>query len=64
MTYCQVLTNTEHIKLSIYSITLCDITIQIVTHRVHWFSCLAFVLLQIYASTAVKSYIKITCGRR
>jgi len=25
--------------------TLCDITIQIVTHRVDWFSCLAFVLL-------------------
>jgi len=43
-------TNTEHIqiycKLRIYSLTLCDITTQIVTHRVDWFSCLAFVLLQ------------------
>ena len=33
-----------------------NITIQIVTHRVD-FSCLAFVLLQIYVSTAAKSYI-------
>jgi len=35
-----------YVKLRIHSITLCDITIQIVTHRVDWFSCLAFVLLQ------------------
>jgi len=33
-------------QLRIHSITFCDITIQIATHRVDWFSCLAFVLLQ------------------
>jgi len=44
---CQLLTqNTFKHKLRIDSITLCDITIQLVTHRVDWFSCLAFVLLQ------------------
>ena len=51
MRYCQVPTKTEHIqnfkhKLRVHSITLCNITIQIVTHRADWFSCLAFVLLQ------------------
>ena len=34
-------------KLRIHSITLCAVTIQIVTHRVDWFSWLASVLLQI-----------------
>jgi len=51
-------TNRKHKhKLCIHSITLCDITIQIVTHRVDWFSCLAFVLLQYLFCTAAKSYI-------
>jgi len=36
----------RYVKLHIHSVTLCDITIQIITHRVDWFSCLAFVLLQ------------------
>jgi len=43
---CQPTQNTFKHKLRIHSIILCDITIHIVTHRVHWFSCLAFVLLQ------------------
>jgi len=46
---CQPPQNTFKHKLSIHSTTLCDITIQIVTHRVDCFSCLAlvaFVLLQ------------------
>jgi len=43
-------------KLSIHSVTLCDIAIQIVTHRVDWFSCLTFVLLQ-YTQHGRKSYI-------
>jgi len=34
-----------HVKLCIHSITPCDITIQIVMHRVDWLFCLAFVLL-------------------
>ena len=38
--------NTFKHKLCIHSITLYDITIHIFTHRVDWFSCLAFVLLQ------------------
>jgi len=38
--------NTFKHKLRIHSITLCDIPIQIVTHRVDWFSCLTLVLLQ------------------
>jgi len=38
--------NTFKHKLLINSITHCDINIQIVTHRVDWFSCVAFVLLQ------------------
>jgi len=48
MRYCQVPTNTEHIQTLMrnHSITICYITIQIVTHRVDWFSCVAFVLLQ------------------
>jgi len=37
--------NTFKHEFCIHSITLRD-TIQIVTHRVDWFSCLAFVLLQ------------------
>jgi len=36
----------DKFALRIYSITLCDITIEIVTHSVDWFSCLVFVLLQ------------------
>jgi len=43
---CQPTQNTFKHKLRIHSITLCDITIQIVTHRNDWFSCLPFVLLQ------------------
>jgi len=38
--------NTFKHKLRIHSITLCDITIQIVAHRVDCLSYLAFVLLQ------------------
>ena len=36
-----------YVTSRIHSITFCDITIQIVTHRVDRFSCLAFVLLRI-----------------
>jgi len=41
---CQPTQNTFKHKLHLHSTTLCDITVQ--THRVDWFSCLAFVLLQ------------------
>ena len=47
--------NTFKHKLHIHSLTLCDITIQIVTHRVDWFSCLAFVLHQ-YMPAWLKLY--------
>jgi len=48
MRYCQVPTNTKDIQTQIaYSFyNSCDVTIQIVTHCVDWFSCLAFALLQ------------------
>jgi len=46
------------------SITLCDITIQIVTHGVDWFSCLAFVLLQYTPARPPNLIFYITCGRR
>jgi len=55
--WCQPAQNTFKQRLRIHSITHCDITIQNVTHRVDWFSCLTFVLLLMYASTTTKSYI-------
>ena len=52
-----------YVKLRIHSITLCDITIQIVTHRVDWFSCLAFVLLQYTPARPPNLIFRITCRR-
>ena len=60
---CQPTQNTFKHKLRIHSITPCDITIQIVTHRVDWFSCLAFVLLQYTPARPPNLIFKITCGR-
>jgi len=53
-------------KLRVHSITLCDVTVQIVTHRVDWFSCLAFVLLQYCFNIRQHGrqiLFWITCGR-
>ena len=64
------------IAYRIHSKTVCDITIQIVTHRVDWFPCLSFVLFQytparppnlIFWITNGRPQIslsKATCGRR
>ena len=51
-----------YVKLRIHSITLCDITIQIVMHRVDWFSCLAFVLLQHMPAQPPNLTFYVTCG--
>jgi len=53
-----------YVKLRIHSITLCGITIQIVTHRVDWFSCLVFALLK-YTPALPPNLIfsTITCRR-
>jgi len=44
--YLVFMLNTFKHKLRIHSITLCDITIPNGTHRVDWFFCFVFVLLQ------------------
>ena len=54
---CQTTQNTFKHKLRIHSVTLCDITSQIITHRVDLISCLAFVLLQNIRQHGAKSYI-------
>jgi len=60
---CEPTQNTFKDKLIIYSITPCDITIQIVTHRVDWFSCLGFVLFQYTPARPSNLIFQITCGR-
>jgi len=49
--------------MRIHSITLCYITIHIVRHRVDWFSCLAFVLLQYTPAQPPNLIFQITCRR-
>ena len=61
--HCQPTQNTFKHTLRIHSITFSDITIQIVTHRVDWFSCLAFVLLQYTPARPPNLIFQITCGR-
>jgi len=60
---CQPTQNTFKHKLHIHSVTLCDITIQIVTHRVDWFSCLAFVWLQYTPARLPNLIFQITHGQ-
>jgi len=55
--------NTFKHELRIYFITPCDITIQIVTHHVDWFPCLAFVLFQYTTAWLSNLIFQITCGR-
>ena len=59
---CQLTQNTFKHKLCIHSITLRDITFQIVTLRVDWFSCLAFVLLQYMPARPPNPIFQITYG--
>ena len=53
-----------YVKLRIHSITLCGITIQIVTHRVDWFSCLVFALLKYTPALPPNLMFQITVGRQ
>jgi len=63
MRYFPVPTNIEHIQTNcVFILTLCDIIIQIVKHRVDWFSCLAFVLLQYTPTRPPNLVFRITCG--